>query len=41
MVGNDKKLLDDLAEFKVCWVRRLANKVAHLLAKEGCTEYDL
>lgn len=36
LVEEIKDLLHSFREFRVAWVRRSANKVAHILAREGC-----
>lgn len=36
LVEEIKVLLGSFEEFKVAWVQWSANKVAHILAREGC-----
>lgn len=38
LVQDVKGLLSSFLESRVAWVRRSANKVAHVLAREGCTK---
>jgi hypothetical protein len=37
MINDAKILLNSLQEWRVCHVKRMGNKVAHILAKHGLT----
>lgn len=39
IVEELKALLSTFSEFRVAWVRRSANKVTHVLAREGCKKF--
>lgn len=39
VVEEIKALLHTFQDFRVAWVRRSANKVAHILVREGCCKF--